>query len=261
MDVDRFMTIVKPLDGNSEKPKQFMLSSGMTGSALEHSVPEQLFSTKENPAYGISAVKALQIANEQRIPIYTINQTNINTILPKLQLDPETINCIKNAVNAGKEVTISKTNITFNGWTGCGYIIIDPTTGAGAYMISGGMNGGHLLLAGILLFWAAVFVILAVITSETVIGAFVFGFMGFAFSYGGIVVLYGKQAADEFIECILALAIIHTIFDSIRELALSGIPYSLRVVLFEILIVYFLSKHAIDHFRECLEGLYGHLSP
>ena len=43
-------------------------------------------------------------------------------------------------------VTVSKTQITYNGWTGVGYIIIDPTTGAGAYMISGGLGGAMILM-------------------------------------------------------------------------------------------------------------------
>jgi hypothetical protein len=144
MDVDRAVTLIKALDGDKDKSIQFMLASGQNSSALEHSVPEQMYSTTENPAHGISAVKALQIANDQGIPIYTINQTNINTIIPQLQLDAGTISDIQNAINAGKEVTVSKTDITYNGWTGCGYIIIDPLTGAGAYMISGGVNGGWL---------------------------------------------------------------------------------------------------------------------
>jgi transglutaminase-like putative cysteine protease len=148
MDADRLISIVKALNGNKEKPIQFMMSSGMNSSALEHSVPEQLFSTTENPAYGISAVKALQLANDQGIPIYTINQTNITSVIPQLQLDSGTIDDIRNAVDAGKTVTVSKGDITFNGWTGCGYIIFEPMTGAGAYMISGGVNGGELILEG-----------------------------------------------------------------------------------------------------------------
>lgn len=144
MDADRLMSLVKALDGDKEKPKQFMLSSGINSSTLEHSVPEQMFSTPGNPAQGISALKALQIANEQGIPIYTINQTNIAAILPQLQLDSGTITDIQSAVNSGKEVAVSQTDITFNGWTGCGYIVIDPNTGAGAYMISGGMNGAFI---------------------------------------------------------------------------------------------------------------------
>jgi hypothetical protein len=146
IDVDRTMSLVKALDGNNEKAKEFLQSSSIYGSSLEHSVPERLFSTQDNPVHGISAVKALQIANDQGIPIYKINQTNINTILPQLQLDAGTIDDIKNAVNAGKEVKVSKTDITFNGWTGCGYIIIDPTTGAGAYMISGRFNGAVIMV-------------------------------------------------------------------------------------------------------------------
>ncbi len=116
MDADRLYSLVKSFDGNTDKPKQFFLTSGMNGSALEHSVPEQLFSTPENPAQGISAVKALKIANDQGIPIYTINQSNINTVLPQLQVDGDLKADIINAVNAGKEVTVSKTNGTKLGW-------------------------------------------------------------------------------------------------------------------------------------------------
>lgn len=36
----------------------------------------------------------------------------------------------------------ARKNITVNGWTGAGYIITDPVTGAGAYKIAGGANGG-----------------------------------------------------------------------------------------------------------------------
>ncbi|MBU0480914.1 MAG: hypothetical protein KKG47_07420 [Proteobacteria bacterium] len=60
-------------------------------------------------------------------------------------MDTDTITDIINAVNAGKEVTVSKTNIDFNGWTGCGYIAFDTDTGGGVYMVSGGLNGGIVL--------------------------------------------------------------------------------------------------------------------
>lgn len=120
----------------------------MNSSALEHSVPEQFFSTAENSAKGISSVKALQLANSQGIPIYTISQSNVATILPQLKLDSGMIGDIQNAVNAGKIVTAPKNDIVFNGWTGSGYIIIDPNTNAGAYMISGGSNGAYFSYIG-----------------------------------------------------------------------------------------------------------------
>ena len=142
MDADYLMQIAKAKDGNNDTVKNYMLSSGMTSSALEHSVPEQLFSTPDAPAQGISAAKALKIASDQGIPIYTVNQQNLATILPQLQVDQYVKEDILNAVNAGKVVIVSKLNITFNGWNGCGYIITNPETGGGGYMISGGTSGG-----------------------------------------------------------------------------------------------------------------------
>jgi len=141
MDADRLVSLSKALDGDAEKPKQFMFMSGMNSSELEHSIPEKLFSLPDYAAQGISAVKALRLANEQGIATYLISSSNIDSIAPQLQLDNGTISDITSAVNSGKEVLVSKSDITFNEWTGCGYVIIDPATGAGAYMISGGLNG------------------------------------------------------------------------------------------------------------------------
>lgn len=39
---------------------------------------------------------------------------------------------------------ISGANISYKGWIGCGYIIINPENGAGAYMISGGSSGADI---------------------------------------------------------------------------------------------------------------------
>lgn len=254
MDVDRTMTLVKALDGNGNKAKEFLLSSGISGSTLEYSLAEQLFSTPETPAEGISAVKALQIANKQGIPVYTINRTNIGTILPQLQLDSGTISDIQNAVNAGKEVTVSKTDITFNGWTGCGYIIIDPITGSAAYMISGGFSGGLLCLA-----LAAVFVVLAVLTSETVIGAFAFGMLAFALAFQGISLLYGDQAATEFLGCLLEIGAAHFLFELAKKFILSLLFDPELVSVVEFYIIFFICDHAIKYFGKCLAELYGHL--
>lgn len=126
-----------------------MYYSGINSSALEHRVPEQLFTSVDPSVEGISAVKALQIANDSGIPIYTITNNNIDVVLPILQIDPSVINDIRSAVNAGKKAIVSKTNINHRGWVGCGYVIIEPSTGIGGYMISGGMSGAHILCEGI----------------------------------------------------------------------------------------------------------------
>lgn len=143
MDVDRNVSVNKALNGDEATKVQYLLATGMNSSALEHAVPEQLFSTPTAPVEGVSAVKALNIANDLGIPIYTVTQSNIASVLPQLQVDAQVKTDIQNAVNAGKVVTVSKTDITFKGWTGCGYIITNPTTGEGAYMIGGGLNGSN----------------------------------------------------------------------------------------------------------------------
>ncbi|MCL4479262.1 MAG: transglutaminase [Deltaproteobacteria bacterium] len=156
MDVQRNLELTQATDGDSNNVIQYMFASGLNSSYLEGKVPEQLFSTPTNPVQGLSAVKIIQVANNQGIPIYTIDQSNISTVLPQLQLSSDVISDIQNAVNAGEIVTVPQREINFNGWTGVGYIIIDPTTGAGAYMISGGMNGAFVYI----LWWVGYIILL-----------------------------------------------------------------------------------------------------
>lgn len=117
---------------------------GSRMSAMEHVVPEQMFSTETIKAHGISAVKALAIASQQGQKIWVIDKSNIGLALSKINLSAAAENDIRNAVNAGKIATAHETRLNFNGWIGEGYTLIDPKTGAGAYMIAGGGNGGFL---------------------------------------------------------------------------------------------------------------------
>jgi hypothetical protein len=135
---------------------------GQYMSALEAAVPERFFSdpaqcnpatsTTTNPALpncpqGISAVKALQIAAQAGQRIYTITpevfQNNPNIVSGQLnQHSADTQNRVQNYLQAGYEVSIHQSPITQDGWSGAGFIVIDQATGAGAYLIEGGSNGG-----------------------------------------------------------------------------------------------------------------------
>ncbi len=132
--MDRIVAVAK--DGNVNKEKAFMNISGLVSSYDEHDVFEKL---DEFPS--VSAVRALQIAATNGISIYTINSANIAQVLPTIQVDQEVRKDIQNAVNAGKEVTISQTNVRIGDWLGVGYIVKDPISGSGAYRISGGLGG------------------------------------------------------------------------------------------------------------------------
>ncbi len=98
---------------------------------------------------GISAVKALGLAAQQGQKIYTItpqvyaNQPNIvNTAL--VAHSPSTRAKVQAALDEGKEVTIHEAPIAQSGWVGAGFTVIEEGTGAGAYTIEGGSNGGGL---------------------------------------------------------------------------------------------------------------------
>jgi hypothetical protein len=137
-------------------------AKGKYSSTLEYVAPEQFWVNMnqckyvdkngqiQNPtlqacAEGISAVKAIAIAQQQSQKIYTINKENRDTALPKLTIGGAVGDEIRNAINAGKEVIFHENAISAHGWSGYGYIILDPETGVGAYLINGGGNGGDLL--------------------------------------------------------------------------------------------------------------------
>lgn len=93
----------------------------------------------------ISAVKALQKASAAGQRIYHITPANQSTILGNIHHDADTMTEIKNALAAGKEVITHTDAVNVPGWSGAGYIITDPDTGAGAYKIAGGGNGSFFL--------------------------------------------------------------------------------------------------------------------
>jgi hypothetical protein len=133
---------------------------GQYSSAMEHAVPEQFWVDKsqcrymdeqgqiQNPthadcAQAVSAVKAIAIAQAEGQRIYTINQSNAATALATLPVGGESGAEIRSAIQAGKEVTFHERAINAHGFWGYGYVISDPETGSGAYMIEGRGNGGR----------------------------------------------------------------------------------------------------------------------
>jgi hypothetical protein len=122
----------------------FNQAQGARMSAMEHLVPEQMFSTEESPANGISAVKALQIAGAEGQRIWTITSENVDIAIPNLNLPDDIISEIRNSAAAGMEITAHELPVNFYGSSQVGYVIIDPSTGAGAYKIGGGENGGEI---------------------------------------------------------------------------------------------------------------------
>lgn len=137
IDVDRAVYIALSKLGDSQIVRDFVSALGSDSSALEHAIIEQVYGVN-----GISAVKAIQLANFQGLRTYNVTSSNLSSVLPILQVSNAIKTDIQNAVNAGKEVIIPEGELQVEAWTGVGYIISDPVTGAAGYLISGGFAGG-----------------------------------------------------------------------------------------------------------------------
>lgn len=144
MDIDRSSNITVSKDYDEQNTKLMRNAIGIMSSMLENKIPEIIFSDPQSPVRGVSAMEALIIANEMGYKIFEIDSNNMGSILPMLNIDVKAKNDIINAIATGKVVTVPENNITVGGWTGVGFVINDPESGVGAYLISGGQNGSFL---------------------------------------------------------------------------------------------------------------------
>lgn len=69
------------LEGNKEKEVEYMLTTGVIASSMEHEVFEQL-----TDAPSLSAIKILEEANKREMPIHNITKDNISEKLAKLEV-------------------------------------------------------------------------------------------------------------------------------------------------------------------------------
>ena len=164
LDIGHIRNLGWAKDNDRQKWIGYNRLRGQYMSALEHAIPERFFndpaqcntegSTTQTPGLpacpkGVSAVQALGTAAQAGQKIYTITQAVVNNnpgiVSSALSAhSADTRSAVQNALNAGLEVTIHERPVTISGWTGTGYTMIDPGTGAGGYIIEGGSNGGWL---------------------------------------------------------------------------------------------------------------------
>jgi len=165
MDIDRVVGSEVAKNSDNATVISFRKAIGWQYSALEHLTPERLFQDPEKFAddptqpQAISAVKAIAVAVSEGQKVYILNSGNqaihVSTI-NQLNIDQAVKQEITNALGSGKEVIVHQENISHAGFSGAGYIIIDPETGAGAYKINSGASGAKIILgaAGLVLVFA-----------------------------------------------------------------------------------------------------------
>jgi len=133
---DTVIALSKGADAN--KRRMFVRAAGQMGSYLEAGIFDQGFLMPAGQS--MSSMTALKVTADSGRRIYTITQSNAFA-LGQIQTDPSDLQDMQNAVASGLTVTTAQSDITVAGFTGLGYILEDPQTGAAAYLISGGRNG------------------------------------------------------------------------------------------------------------------------
>jgi Family of unknown function (DUF6310) len=128
-------------DGDPQKTRTFALTSGMQLSFVEGAALEEVFGSPLGK--GSTTMRLIALANSTNMPIYHITGANWGTYRGVLQHPADVLTDIDNAVGEGLEVVIPQAQLTNNGWTGSGYIILDPVTGSGDYRINGGASGSY----------------------------------------------------------------------------------------------------------------------
>lgn len=106
---------------------------------LEHRLFEDDFQVES-----ISTAKLFGLLRngQPETEILTIDKSNIDTILPTLPFDENIKEDIQNSVNQNLTIRISQSEITYEDWSGVGYIIENPETGEAGYMLSMMIAGG-----------------------------------------------------------------------------------------------------------------------
>lgn len=140
MDIGHQRRLTFAKDNDTIRWRSYNRVRGQHASLMEAEFPQQALSTDTSRAAGFSAVSGLAIAAAAGQKIFVITPDNQSQLANVHQSD-QVMEDIRNALNAGKEVTVHESPISVAGFSGAGYILTDITTGAGAYLIEGGGRG------------------------------------------------------------------------------------------------------------------------
>jgi len=135
LDVQRNSLAATSLRKQAADERAFFLATGRFSSALENTI-------FENAGHAaVSTIRLHELALERGIPVHRIDSSNKAQVLPKLTLSSSVERLISDAVDGGRIVTVSQDDLVAGDWSGVGWIVSDPASGASAYLISGGLNG------------------------------------------------------------------------------------------------------------------------
>ncbi len=125
------------VDGDRSFRRQTFELLVSQGSFLEGQIFEQVLEQR-----GVSAVAALTESKRRGQTLTRVDAGNVSTVLDQVDLDSSVEHEVEAAVARGRIAWVAENEITVDRWTGTGYVLEDPETGAAGYLISGGLAGG-----------------------------------------------------------------------------------------------------------------------
>ena len=124
------------LKNNDADDKSFRSAVGYISSYLESLILEQATGIDS-----VSTAKVFMLSEAKGLELRYITPANADAV-DALRINAHDKEEVRTAVAAGKTVIVPEEDITFNNWTGTGYIVQDPETGAVSYMLTNGLHGG-----------------------------------------------------------------------------------------------------------------------
>lgn len=137
IDVDMDVHSRTSLRLDDEACVAYSFAYGMAGSRFEDVIWHE-FTGQDC----ISTMSIFERAEKEGIGLVTLNEKSYNENISRVSADKDTLSAVKSAVNRGLTVIIPERGMEWDDWEGTGYLILNPETGAGEYMISGGLSGG-----------------------------------------------------------------------------------------------------------------------
>lgn len=122
-----------------EKKLKLSFQIGANGSLSESTTWDLLLNNRAGNSLSASSIIAW--ANDNGVPIHTIDASNVDAILPKLQTTADVKDEIRHAALSGMVVVVPEREYARGRIQAAGYVMLDPTTGAGVYRVDGGLNG------------------------------------------------------------------------------------------------------------------------
>jgi hypothetical protein len=140
-DMDLITTLAVSRSDDSNDVVAFFIVSGTRKSALESLIPGDLLSSAWSSAETVSTTRMLARAMVDNQKIYAVSRQD-SSFSEEIESSGSVISDIRGSLAMNRSVLVHEKPMSFAGNDVFGYVVRDSTTGAGAYKISVGTNGG-----------------------------------------------------------------------------------------------------------------------